>query len=287
MSTFIKKYEIAAYYILATLLGTGVTYLVVKGVLPSGLILVAATAASISGITITAIVDGKEGLKKLFGQLLIWRVGIGLWLFVLFFLGLVTPLGFLLNPIFGGESIDLGNMQPLYTIVPMLVMFSITAGLGEELGWTGFLTPRLQTRYNALTTSLIRGVLWGLWHFPLFIFSGLDHPSLESFPYANWVSQKGFLVAMGAFILINQIPWSIFYTWIFNNTKGSLLLVALLHGSEVWVAYWILSTGIDQGNFDNYWGYGLAMLVTAVIIVVTNGAENLSRKNQRIMHQEV
>jgi len=247
------------------------------------LIMIAALAASLSGIIITAIVDGKDGLKKLFGRLKIWRIGIGYWAFAFLILPPTILLGLYLNPFFGGEKIELSNIQPIFTIVPMFIMFFITAGLGEEIGWTGFLTPRLQARYNALTSSIIRGVLWGLWHFPLFIFSGLDHPSLESFPYADWASQKGFLVALGAFILINQIPWSIFYTWLFNNSKGSLLLPAILHGSEVWFAYWILSTGIDQNLFDNYWGYGLVMVVIAVIIVVTSGAENLSRKHERVV----
>ncbi len=286
MSNLIKKYSITAYYILSLLLGAVVVYLVVQRVLPSGLILIAASAASLSGIIITAITDGKEGLKKLFSRLLIWRVSIGWWVFVLLFLAPAILLGLFLNPLFGGETIDLSNMQPLFVIIPMFIMFFITAGLGEELGWTGFLTPRLQSRYNALVSSIIRGVMWGLWHFPLFIFSGLDHPSLADFPYSGWVSQKGLLVALGAFILINQIPWSIFYTWIFNNTKGSLLLVAVLHGAEVWMAFWLLSTGINGSNFDNYWGYGLVMVLTAVIIVLTNGAKNLSRKNERIMYQE-
>ena len=286
MPNFIKKYAIASYYILALFLGAGITYLVVQRVLPAGLILLAATAPSISGIIITGIVDGKEGLKLLFGRLLIWRVGIGYWIFAVLFLGPAILLGSALNPLFGGDAIDFSNMQPLYQIVPMFILFIITAGLGEELGWTGFLTPRLQTRYNALVSSLIRGVLWGFWHFPLFLFSGLDHPSLADFPYSGWVSQKGFLVAMGAFILINQIPWSIFYTWIFNNTRGSLLLVAVQHGSEVWVAYWMLSTGVDAINFDNYWGYGIVMVVTALVIVLYNGAANLSRKHESIKYQE-
>ena len=287
MNTFIKKYAIASFYILTLLLGGVVTYLVVQGVLPSVLIMIAALAASLSGIIITAIVDGKDGLKKLFGRLKIWRIGIGYWAFAFLILPPTILLGLYLNPFFGGEKIELSNIQPIFMIVPMFIMFFITAGLGEEIGWTGFLTPRLQARYNALTSSIIRGVLWGLWHIPLFIFSGLDHPSLESFPYADWVSQKSFLVALGAFILINQIPWSNFYTWLFNNSKGSILLPAILHGSEVWFAYWVLSTGIDQGLFDNYWGYGLVMVVIAVIIVVSSGAENLSRQHERVVHQEV
>jgi membrane protease YdiL (CAAX protease family) len=285
MSRIISKYSIASYYILALILGAVITYLVVQRVLPAGFIFVAASSASLSGIIITAIADGKDGLKKLFGRLLIWRIGIGYWAFALFILPPTILLGLYLSPFFGGEPIDLSNIQPLYIIVPMLIMTFITAGLGEEIGWTGFLTPRLQTHYNALVSSIIRGVLWGLWHFPLFIFSGLDHPILEGFPYADWVAQKGFLIAMGSFILMNQIPWSVFYTWMFNNSKGSLLLPAILHGSEVWMAYWVLSTGINQGNYDNYWGYGLIMVLIAVIIVLTNGARNLSRKKERVIHQ--
>jgi hypothetical protein len=90
---------------------------------------------------------------------------------------------------------------------------------------------------------------------------------------------------MAALFLVFLLPWSIFSSWIFNNTRGSLLLVAVLHASEFWVAYWMLSTGINQNNLDNYWGYGAILVVTAIIIVITTGPQNLSRKYHRIIHQ--
>ena len=77
MSRIVNKYAIVSYCILALILGTGIVYLVVQRVLPAGLIIIAALAASLSGIIITAIADGKDGLKKLFSRLLIWRTGIG------------------------------------------------------------------------------------------------------------------------------------------------------------------------------------------------------------------
>jgi len=280
MVSIIKNNQIASFYILSLILGTCVVYLVVQGMLPAGLIMVAATSSSLSALIITGIIEGTSGVKRLVNQLRIWKVGIQYWAFALLILPPTVIIGFYLNPYFGGETITM-NMQPIAMIVPMLIMFFITAGLGEEIGWTGFLTPRLQSRYSALVSSIIRGVMWGLWHLSLFIYSGLDHPSLSDFPYAGWVAQKGFVVAMGALILINQIPWSIFYTWMYNNTKGSILFPAILHGSEVWVAYWFLSTGIDSGNFDNYWGYGLMMVLVAAILVFRYGAENLSRTNKR------
>ncbi len=73
MSNLIKKYPISSYYILAFLLGGGVVYLVVLRLLPAGFTMIAALSASFSGIIITAIADGRKGLKTLFGRLKIWR----------------------------------------------------------------------------------------------------------------------------------------------------------------------------------------------------------------------
>jgi len=78
---------------------------------------------------------------------------------------------------------------------------------------------------------------------------------------------------------------SYFLSWIFNNTRGSLLLVCFQHGSEIWVAYWMMSTGINPSNLDNYWGYGAILVLLATIIVIVTGPQNLSRKHARIVHK--
>ena len=62
------------------------------------------------------------------------------------------------------------------------------------------------------------------------------------------------------------------------------MLVAVLHGSEIWVAYWMLSAGINPINLDNYWGYGAAMVAIAIIMITTTGVKDLSRKCTRIVH---
>ena len=284
-TSFFIRYSVAAFYILAMLIGAGTVYLVVQGILPAGLSLAAALSASIAGIIMTVVEDGRAGLKLMLDRLLIWRVRIGYWLFAFLFLIPAILLGSVVNPLFNGDPLSFSNIKPAFEIIPMFIIFFIVAGLGEELGWTGFLMPRLQARCSALTSSVIRAVLCGVWHFPLFLYSRHDHPSLADFPYSGWIAQKGLLVAMGASILVFLLPWSIFYTWIFNNTRGSLLLVAVLHGSEIWVAYWMMSAGINPNNLDNYWGYGAVMVVAAITIILTNGTQDLSRKRERIVHQ--
>jgi membrane protease YdiL (CAAX protease family) len=234
----------------------------------------------------TAIIDGKAGLKLMLRRVLIWHVGIGYWLFAILFLVPVVILGSLLNPLFNGDSVSFDNLKPDFNLLPMFIVFFIVAGLGQELGWTGFLMPRLQTRFGALVSSAIRAILVVIWHLPLLIYSGLQPYALADIPYGVWIAQKGFLIAFVTMTLMLMLPWSVFYTWMFNNTKGSLLLVAALHGSEIWLAYLMMSMGISSNNFDNYWGYGMVMILTAIIIVIVTGSQNLSRKHKRIVYQQ-
>jgi membrane protease YdiL (CAAX protease family) len=278
----LARTSVMAFFISATALGAIAVYLVVRGTLPAGTALASALSASIAGIIMTAAEDGRAGLRLMLRRLLIWRVGIGYWLFALLLVVPAILLGSMVSPFLNGDPLSFNNAGSAAEILPMFMSFFIVAGLGQELGWTGFLTPRLQTRYSALTSCVIRAILGGLWHLPLLLYSRLQPPALSDLPYSGWIANKGFLVTLGA-LLGFLFVWSVFYSWIFNNT-GSLLLVVVLHGSEAWVAYWMLSAGLDPSNLDNYWGYGAVLVAIAIIIIVTTGAKNLSRRRMRIVH---
>jgi uncharacterized protein len=285
--SLIGKYPIVWFFILALLLGAGTLYLVIQGVIPTDLALSSVLSASIAGIIMTAILDGRAGLKLMLRRVLIWRVGIGYWLFSMLFLVPAIFLGSLLNPLFNGDPISLSNMKPAFNILPMFIVFFIVAGLGQELGWTGFLMPRLQAHFGAFASSVIRAILVGIWHLPLFIYAGFHPYALPDFPYGFWIVQKGFPVAFSVMIVMFSLPWSILYTWMFNNTRGSLLLVAILHGSEIWLVSFMMSMGINPENLDNYWGYGTVMVLTAIIVVIVSGSQNLSRKHKRVVYRQM
>ena len=276
-----KRYPITSFFILATLLGAGVITLVFREIIPDQLALSSVLSASVAGITMTAIADGREGLKLLFRRALIWRVGLGYWLFALFFLIPAICLGLLINPVFNGDLISFDGFGRMVNILPMFPIFIIAAGLGQEFGWSGFLTPRLQARYSALSTSLIRGVLVLIWHSPLLIYTYFHPNGIPDFPYGGWMTQKGVLITLLTMVNLS-LSWSILQTWMFNNTRGSLLLAAVLHGSEFWLTVFLVGLGTNTNNLNNYWGYGLVMLLTSLSIVIIAGHKNLSRKHQRI-----
>ena len=86
--------------------------------------------------------------------------------------------------------------------------------MGEEFGWRGYVLPILLKKYNPTATSIVLGLIWAFWHFPIDITS-----SILPGPFA-------FL-----FRIIWTLPLTIIFTWLFIKTNGSILIALLLHTS--------------------------------------------------------
>src|SRR5215216_2508640 len=125
--------------------------------------LLSANVVSVVAIVLTGVVFGRKALRKLLGRLLIWRVNPFWYLVVL--LGPVVLVGgvVLLNTLMGGPALSLGMTLVGATI---FFAFSVAPGsaLGEEIGWRGYVLPRLQSRMSALSAALLIAPIWGLWH---------------------------------------------------------------------------------------------------------------------------
>jgi hypothetical protein len=151
----------------------------------------------------------------------------------------------------------------------MFLLYTIAAGIGEEFGWRGFLLPRLQTRHNALVSSLIIGVMWAIWHIPQYFIPGTFQHNLQS--------QGGLLPAIlgySVFVIVSSIQ----FTWVFNNTRGSVLLAAVMHGaSNAWGGY----IDVYRGHFGGILTFGAVSLLVTIIIVLIAGPRHLSRTNKR------
>jgi hypothetical protein len=114
---FIARYSVAIFFILAMVLGASTVYLVAQGILPARVALASVLSASIAGVIMTAVEDGREGLKLMVRRLMIWRVGIGYWLFALLFLVPAVLIGSLANPLFNGDPLSLDSMRPAFEIL--------------------------------------------------------------------------------------------------------------------------------------------------------------------------
>lgn len=170
----------------------------------------------ISALIITFKVSGLSGCIKLLLKLLIVKIHYK-WYMLAFFIPIAIVLCVLifLN-IVVNHDIKIDFMNPFEFIAGFLVSLLIVTG--EEFGWRGFALPRLQKRYNALTSSVILGVLWSVIHFPLF------------FVQPERAAGVNILIVVPGFVLL-IVFLTIIITFLYNGSKGSILIPCIFHAS--------------------------------------------------------
>lgn len=130
--------------------------------------------------------------------------------------------------------------------------------IGEEYGWRGYAIERLQTRWNAVVSSLILGGLWALWHLQLWLRAGE-------------VSRTAPFLATLFYICVQAI----LYTWLYNNTGGSLLPGLLYHALDNFLGSKLL--GIYD-SFANSMAYSITVFLVMVVVVFFWGPRRLMRE---------
>lgn len=145
-------------------------------------------------------------------------------------------------------------------VFPIFALLTLLLAYGEEVGWRGYLLPVLQTRLNALTASLVLGVAWSVWHLPLVALPGGEN---AGFPLPLW--------------MIAIVSMAVVYTWLYNNTGGSVLAVTLFHGGmNVWGRLVALHPAETGETISAVLITG-SQLLLAVVLVVVFGATSLTR----------
>jgi membrane protease YdiL (CAAX protease family) len=233
---------------------------VIQAQIPFSLHYLAGYGPLLSALIVTGMIGGTQGLRELFGRMTKWNVSPSWWLVA------VVPLGFFLAVaaalwLIEGGSIDLSALGQVDFLPPLglvaLPMWILTFGIGEETGWRGFALPRLQENRSPLYATFILWFLWALWHLPLFFYS-YDVSVLPGFA-------------------IGLLAGAIVFTWLFNGTGGSVLLVAIWHGTfNFTTACTSCKTGLPAAAISTL------VIVWAVLIVLIYRSANLSTAKKQI-----
>lgn len=166
---------------------------------------------SVSGLTLVALLDGRAGLHDLWARLIRWKVGAGWYAVAL----LTAPL-LLLAILLLLSTTAAPAFAPRFQWA--LVAVGLIAGTFEEVGWTGFATPRLLVRQRLWIAGLSLGLVWALWHL------------LVDFRYNASTMGAAWVLEFAIVYLAALTPYRLLMTWVYTNTS-SLLLAALMHAS--------------------------------------------------------
>jgi membrane protease YdiL (CAAX protease family) len=274
IKNFIKDHPVMTYFALTFIFTWGCMALAIypdrfpiseeklaaSGALVYGAMLVGPSGAA---LLLTGLLDGRTGFRNLFSRLIKWHVGFHWYAVALLTAPLLMTLILftlsLISPAFKPAIFASGGNAP--ALLPA-IMAGLVVGFFEEIGWTGFATPRLRSRYSILISGLLIGVVWGAWHFLPFwesdTFSGAFPLFLLTIRLFSWLP-----------------PYRVLMVWVYDHTE-SLLLSVLMHASlmagltifvptdlsgislAVWILTWAAALWIGVGavvmiNRQRFW----------------------------------
>ena len=250
INSFIKRYPLVVFFAIsyATFFAGGLW----AASEPDGLWPVVIYGTALGALFVVGVTEGRSGVKAWASRIVRWRVGL-VWYAVA--LGLPVLLKFAAF----GLNLALGAPAPpaeawgAWAEVPgEFVFVFLTLALGEELGFRGYVLPKLLEKHSPLAASLILGVMRVIWHVPLVVVAG-DSP---------WV-----------FAIV--IAGDILFTWIYLHTQGSVFIAMLLHSSlnASGAVFGALFTGAYAAQ---QYLLLVALFVTAAAAVVLVAGPNLS-----------
>jgi len=211
---------------------------------------------TLSAFIMTGVTEGREGVRRLLRRIVLWRVGFRWYLFVLLGIPAVIVVTTVVVPgaLASFQATAVPSTLFLYVVAGPIFLFA-GGPVFEEIGWRGFALPRLQRLYGPLLGSLILGTLWAVWHLPLFLIPSWDTP-------------HGSLIDVALFV-VWAVSIAVVFTWVFNNTKGSVLLIILAHGSVNSAAvavYGLFPTPAVTSGITNFViGFGVAAVVVVAL----------------------
>ena len=179
--------------------------------------MIGAYGPSIAAIIVQGIIDKKQ-LKSLLKKLIQFRSQWKLLLFIVIAPILLYVIAYLITAfIFEGDLTVhwILGFSNLYFWVLVALPFG---PMGEELGWRGFMLPKLLEKHSIYKSTILVGLAWGIWHLASFSFPGAAIP--DFLPVNLWTI---------LLFCVNTIALSMVYTYVHLRSNGSVLMAILLH----------------------------------------------------------
>jgi uncharacterized protein len=204
----------------------------------------------VAAFVMSAVVGGWAAVKDLLSRMARWRVAAHWYLVALSPL-LFFAIAAVAMAATGSGWPDLGELGKFASLpvvaAPVMWLLLLVVGFAEETGWRGFAVPEMLKTRSFLSTALVIGLLWAIWHIPsMFIIESYRQMGIAIFPIFT----------------IGIVFGSIFLTWLYRASGGSVLMVAMWHGTYNLVSGTAAAHGLVAAVVTT------GVMVWAVLIVV-------------------
>jgi len=209
----------------------------------SNLSILAVFTPSLVALVLTAITKGKKGVLELFVKQTVKKTAFKWLLLSVIGIPVLASLAMLTSLSFDISKFGLRTTQ----LLPQIVVIVLIA-IGEEYGWRGFLLPRLLKKLNVFYSSMILGLIWGVWHFPAYLIETGVPLNMHFLVFLLWV-----------------VIGTLFISWIYYYTK-SVLTSILIHISANAAFNYLLILPEFTGSMNTFWLFILYLSVLMILV---------------------
>ena len=253
---WVSRHEVALYLVLAYAISWSIWPLVLLNPESSPLV---PFGPGLAAVLVAFMAGGRRELMELLLQLGRWRVNPKWYGIALGLPWAITAAAFAAAAVLTGAQVPRWEPSDVLQVAGTLLVTVIIVGLFEELGWRGFLLPRLQRHRNALWAALLVGLAWLPWHLPELV-SDPDQRPLVQF-------------------VIYVLAQSVLLAWLYNSTQASLPIVILFHAAFNSFAKFFLSELDGNAKTVAWWTLAGLTALVAVAVVRYAGARSLVRRD--------
>lgn len=244
--------EVAAYLVFAYLISWSIWPLVLKNPDSSPMV---PFGPGLAAVLVALLAGGRAGLFSLLGQLARWRVHPG-WYGVALGAPFLVAAAAFGAAVMAGASIPRWESSDLLQLAANLVVTCVVVGLFEELGWRGFLLPRLQRGRTELRAALLVGLVWLPWHLPELVSDPGERPLVQ---FVIYVMAQAVLLA-----------------WLYNSTQASLPIVLIFHAAFNSFTKFFLSQLQGNASLVAWWALAAAVALLALVVTRYAGGRHLN-----------
>lgn len=220
-------------------------------------VIIGAFAPLLAAFTLVARAEGRKGIKTFFARALDFRIKP---IYLIIALGLPLVIHLLAHYLSLFIGLDVANtlfpaemsISPLILAIPYFFLMLVLGGGQEEFGWRGYALEPLQEKIGVIPASLVIGLVWGIWHLPLWFMAGDMH------------SAYSFL----AFVLMTT-SISLIYTWLYNSSGKKLIVVLFFHAMNNTAAPLLpFLHGVEGKPESAYWIYAAVNVVFGLVFAL-------------------
>ena len=157
--------------------------------------------------------NGKDAVNSFLMSFLSLNFGFKVWVSIFFVAGIICVIAWFLPELFGEKRLPI-NFKKIYLFLPYLLLMTFLGGGQEEIGWRGYILPFMENNYGLIIGSLILGIIWAVWHIPLWFIPRANQKYMNFFAFT-----------------LQCIGLSFFFSWVVAASGYRLLSGLIVHGA--------------------------------------------------------